>query len=220
VLLHQTVIGEEALAQMEMAGEEPDVVIGCVGGGSNFAGLAFPFLRRVLKEGAVTRFVAVEPKACPSMTKGPYAYDYGDTAKMTPLVKMHTLGHGFVPAGIHAGGLRYHGVAPLLSVLAEAGYVHPRAYTQNPVFAAALIFAKAEGIIAAPETAHAVSAAIDEALECRKRGERKIILFNFSGHGHFDLAAYDAYLSGGLLDYEFPDSEISKALQELPKVPA
>jgi len=218
VLLHQTIVGQEALAQMEMAGEEPDIVIGCVGGGSNYAGLAFPFLRRVFKEGAKTRFISVEASACPSMTKGIYAYDFGDTGKMTPLLKMHTLGHSFVPAGIHAGGLRYHGMAPLMSALAEAGYIEPVAYTQNRAFAAAVQFARSEGIVPAPETAHAVRAAIDEALRCRETGERKVILFNFSGHGHFDLAAYDAYLSGELVDYEYPASEVAKALQELPKV--
>jgi tryptophan synthase beta chain len=193
-------------------------VIGCVGGGSNFSGLAFPFLRRVLTEGAATRFVAVEPRACPSLTKGLYAYDFGDTSKMTPLVKMHTLGHTFVPAGIHAGGLRYHGVAPLLSVLADAGYVEPLAYTQNPVFAAAVQFAQTEGIVPAPETAHAVRAAIDEALRCKESGESRVILFNFSGHGHFDLAAYDSYLAGELLDYEYPESAVASALKELPQV--
>ncbi|MBC7261027.1 MAG: TrpB-like pyridoxal phosphate-dependent enzyme [Chloroflexi bacterium] len=218
VLLHQTVIGQEALLQMEMAGEEPDVVIGCVGGGSNFAGLAFPFLRRVLREGVKTRFIAVEPKACPSITKGVYAYDFGDTAKTTPLIMMHTLGHSFVPAGIHAGGLRYHGMAPLVSALAQAGYIEAVAYHQNAVFEAAVQFARSEGIVPAPETAHAVRAAIDEALRCKESGERKVILFNFSGHGHFDLAAYDAYLSGSLQDYEYPESEVAKALAELPRV--
>ncbi|MBC7233839.1 MAG: TrpB-like pyridoxal phosphate-dependent enzyme [Chloroflexi bacterium] len=217
VLLHQTVIGEEALLQMEMVGEEPDVVIGCVGGGSNFAGLAFPFLRGVLCEGAKTRFVAVEPKACPSITKGVYAYDFGDTAETTPLLKMHTLGHSFVPAGIHAGGLRYHGMAPLVSALAQAGYIEAVAYHQNAVFQAAVQFARSEGIVPAPETAHAVRAAIDEALRCKESGEAKVILFNFSGHGHFDLAAYDAYLSGALQDYEYPESEVAKALAGLPR---
>jgi tryptophan synthase beta chain len=217
VLLHQTVIGEEALLQMEMVGEEPDVVIGCVGGGSNFAGLAFPFVRRVLREGAKTRFVAVEPKACPSITKGVYAYDFGDTAETTPLLKMHTLGHSFVPAGIHAGGLRYHGMAPLVSALVQAGYIEAVAYHQNAVFEAAVQFARSEGVVPAPETAHAVRAAIDEALRCKESGEAKVILFNFSGHGHFDLAAYDAYLSGALQDYEYPESEVAKALAGLPR---
>jgi tryptophan synthase beta chain len=218
VLLHQTIVGQEALLQMEMAGEEPDVVIGCVGGGSNYAGLAFPFLRRVFKEGTKTRFISVEASACPSVTRGIYAYDFGDTAQQTPLLKMHTLGHSFVPPGIHAGGLRYHGMAPLISLLADAGYIEPTAYTQNAAFAAAVQFARSEGILPAPETAHAVRAAIDEALRCKESGEKKVILFNFSGHGHFDLAAYDDYLGGNLVDYEYPQAEIDKALQELPKV--
>jgi len=218
VLLHQTVMGEEALLQMEMAGEEPDVVVGCVGGGSNFAGLAFPFLRRVLKDGARTRFLAVEPKACPSITKGAYAYDYGDTAKMAPIVKMHTLGHSFVPAGIHAGGLRYHGMAPLISALVDAGHIEAISYYQNEVFSAAVQFARCEGVVPAPETAHAIRATIDEALRCKDSGERKVILFNFSGHGHFDLAAYDSYLSGALVDYAYPEAEVRRALEELPEV--
>jgi tryptophan synthase beta chain len=218
VLLHQTIVGEEALAQMEMAGEEPDVVIGCVGGGSNYAGLAFPFLRRVFQDEAQTQFISVEASACPSITKGKYAYDFGDTAKMTPLVKMHTLGHTFVPAGIHAGGLRYHGMAPMISALAHAGYIRPASYMQNTVFEAALLFARSEGIVPAPETAHAVRAAVDEALKCKQSGESKVILFNFSGHGHFDLAAYDAYLSGKLVDYAYPDEEVARALADLPSV--
>jgi tryptophan synthase beta chain len=218
VLLHQTVIGQEAMLQMQMAGEEPDVVIGCVGGGSNFAGLAFPFLGRQLREGGKIRFVAVEPTACPSVTRGLYAYDYGDTAKMAPIVKMYTLGHSFVPAGIHAGGLRYHGMAPLISALAKGGYIEAVAYQQNAVFAAAVQFARSEGTVPAPETAHAVRAAIDEALRCKESGERKVILFNFSGHGHFDMSAYDAYLSGSLVDYEYPRTEIDKALEDLPQV--
>lgn len=218
VLLHQTIVGQEALLQMEMAGEGPDVVIGCVGGGSNYAGLAFPFLKRVLDGETKTRFISVEARACPSMTKGVYAYDYGDTAKRAPVIKMHTVGHSFVPAAIHAGGLRYHGMAPLVSLLAEQGYIEPRAYTQNAVFEAAVQFARSEGIVPAPETAHAVRAAIDEAVKCKETGEAKVILFNFSGHGHFDLAAYDAYFGGELPDYEYPASEVTKALAELPKV--
>ena len=218
VLLHQTVIGQEALEQMELAGEEPDVLIGCVGGGSNFSGLSFPFLRRRLKEGAKTRFLAVEPAACPSLTKGVYAYDYGDTAKIAPVTKMHTLGHSFIPAGIHAGGLRYHGMASLVSALVRDGHIEAVAYPQNPVFAAAVQFARSEGTVPAPESAHAVRAAIDEALRCRESGERKVILFNLSGHGHFDLSAYDSYLSGNLMDYEYPESEVARALSELPKV--
>jgi tryptophan synthase beta chain len=218
VLLHQTIVGEEALLQMEMAGEDPDVVIGCVGGGSNYAGLAFPFLRRVFAKEAKMHFISVEASACPSITKGVYAYDYGDTAKMAPVAKMHTLGHTFVPAAIHAGGLRYHGMAPLISALAQGGYIEPRAYTQNAVFEAALQFARTEGIVPAPETAHAIRAAIDEAVKCKETGEPKVILFNFSGHGHFDLAAYDAYLGGELPDYEYPAAAIDKALAELPQV--
>jgi tryptophan synthase beta chain len=218
VLLHQTVLGEEALLQMEMAGEEPDVVIGCVGGGSNFAGLSFPFLRRVLKEAAKTRFLAVEPRACPSISRGVYAYDYGDTAKMAPVAKMYTLGHTFIPAGIHAGGLRYHGMAPLISALAKAGYIQAVAYHQNEVFAAAVQFARSEGIVPAPETAHAIRAAVDEALRCKESGERKVILFNFSGHGHFDLAAYDAYLAGNLTDAEYSEAELRQSLADLPRV--
>ncbi len=220
VLLHQTVIGEEAIEQMEMAGEYPDVVIGCVGGGSNFAGLAYPFLRERLTNGAKTRFVAVEPTACPTMTKGLYTYDYGDTAKLTPLVKMDTLGHTFVPAGIHAGGLRYHGMAPSLCALHHAGYIEPVAYPQNPVFAAAVQFARAEGILPAPETAHAIRAAIDEALDAKFKGEKRVILFNLSGHGHFDLSAYQAYLAGDLEDFEYPEAKIQAAWSDLPQLDA
>ena len=218
VLMHQTVVGEEALQQMQMAGEEPDVVIGCVGGGSNFAGLAFPFLRQVLAGKSKMRFIAVEPAACPKITKGVYAFDYGDAVGLTPILKMHTLGHSFVPAGIHAGGLRYHGMAPLISLVTKAGYMESVAYTQNPVFAAAVQFARTEGIVPAPETAHAIRAAIDEALRCKETGEKKVILFNFSGHGHFDMAAYDAYLSGGLQDYALSTEAVEAALLELPEV--
>ncbi len=218
VLLHQTVIGEEALKQMDMAGEYPDVVIGCVGGGSNFAGLALPFLRQNLKEGRKTRLVAVEPTAAPSLTKGAYAFDYGDTAKMAPVVKMYTLGHTFIPAGIHAGGLRYHGMAPTLSALYNAGYIEAVAVPQLSTFEAAIQFARAEGIIPAPESAHAIRVAIDEALEAKKKGEKRIILFNLSGHGHFDMSAYQAYLSGQLTNYEHPEEAIREALQHLPPV--
>jgi len=196
VLTHQTVIGEEALKQMELAGEGPDVVIGCVGGGSNFAGLAYPFLRRRLTGDAKTRFLAVEPEACPSLTRGEYAYDFGDTAATTPLMKMYTLGHTFVPAGIHAGGLRYHAMAPSISHLYHLGIIEARAYHQITVFDAAVQFARTEGIIPAPESAHAIRAAIDEALAAREAGERRVILFNLSGHGHFDLGAYDRYFAG------------------------
>lgn len=216
VLLHQTIIGEEARLQMEMAGEYPDVVIGCVGGGSNFAGLAFPFLRDRLQNGAATRFVAVEPTACPSMTRGVYTYDYGDTAHLTPLLKMDTLGHTFVPAGIHAGGLRYHGMAPLVSALHRHGYIEPVAYPQLAVFEAAVLFARTEGFVPAPETAHAVRAAIDEALAAREAGEKRVILFNFSGHGHFDMGAYEQYFAGKLENYEYPAERVREALKDLP----
>jgi len=218
VLLHQTVIGEEALMQMEMAGEYPDVVIGCVGGGSNFAGLAFPFLGMNLREGLKTRILAVEPTASPSITRGKYTFDYGDTAKMAPIVKMHTLGHDFVPAPIHAGGLRYHGMAPLLSALANAGYIQAKAIHQLSTFDAAIQFAHTEGIIVAPETSHAVRVAIDEALDAKEKGEKRVILFNLSGHGFFDLTAYEAYLSGKLTDYEYPQEAIEASMAKLPQV--
>jgi tryptophan synthase beta chain len=218
VLLHQTVIGQEALKQMDMAGEYPDVVIGCVGGGSNFAGLAFPFVGQKLREGRKTRILAVEPEACPSLTRGSYAYDFGDTVGLTPLVKMHTLGHSFVPPSIHAGGLRYHGAAPLLSQLVAESIVEATAYPQNRVFEAAIQFARSEGIVPAPESAHAIRATVDEALRAREAGERKVILFNLSGHGHFDMSAYDAYLAGALQDYAYPAQAIEQALTELPKV--
>jgi len=216
VLLHQTVIGEESLRQMEMADEYPDVVIGCVGGGSNFAGIAFPFLRDRIVNGKETRFVAVESAACPSMTRGVYAYDYGDTAHLAPIAKMDTVGHTFVPAGVHAGGLRYHGMAPLLSALHREGYIDPRAYPQLSTFEAAIQFARTEGIIPAPETSHAIRAAIDEALDAKAKGEKRVILFNFSGHGHFDMGAYDAYLGGQLTNYEHPEDKIEQALCDLP----
>lgn len=218
VLLHQTVIGEEALKQMDMAGEYPDVVIGCVGGGSNFAGIAFPFLRENLKNGQRTRLLAVEPTATPSLTKGVYTFDYGDTAQMAPIVKMHTLGHTFMPPGIHAGGLRYHGMAPTLSALYDAGLVEAVAVKQRATFEAAVQFTKAEGIIPAPESAHAVRAAIDEALDAKARGEKRTILFNLSGHGHFDMTAYEKYLHNGLEDYEYPAEAVAEAMQHLPQV--
>ena len=218
VLLHQSVIGEEALKQMDMANEYPDVVIGCVGGGSNFAGIAYPFLRENLKNGKRTRLVAVEPTATPSLTKGVYAFDYGDTAKMAPIVKMHTLGHGFVPPTIHAGGLRYHGMAPSLSAFCDAGLIDAVAVKQNATFEAAVQFARAEGIVPAPESAHAIRAAIDEALDAKAKGEKRVILFNLSGHGNFDMGAYEAYLGGKLEDYEYPEEAVKAAMQELPKV--
>jgi len=219
VLIHQTIVGEESLRQLEMAGDYPDVVIGCVGGGSNYSGFAFPFLHYNLTEGKKTRFVAVEPTACPTMTKGPYAYDYGDTAGMAPIAKMHTLGHTFVPPRIHSGGLRYHGMAPLVSLLCDNGFIEAVAYHQNTCFEAAMLFARTEGIIPAPETAHAIRATIDEALRCKEAGKSETIVFNFSGHGHFDLAGYDAYLAGKLTDYEYPREKIEKALQDLPEIP-
>jgi len=218
VLLHQSVIGDEAIKQMDMAGEYPDVIIGCVGGGSNFAGIAYPFLRENLTNGADTRFIAVEPTATPSLTRGPYAFDYGDTAKMAPIVKMFTLGHAFVPPPIHAGGLRYHGMAPSLCALYDAGLIEARAVPQLATFEAAMIFARTEGIIPAPETAHAIRTAIDEALDAKEKGEKRTILFNFSGHGHFDLSAYQAYMSGNLEDYAHPEENIQAALAQLPEV--
>ncbi|TAK11205.1 MAG: TrpB-like pyridoxal phosphate-dependent enzyme [Anaerolineae bacterium] len=218
VLLHQSVIGEEALKQMDLAGEYPDVVIGCVGGGSNFAGIAYPFLRQNLREGQRTRLLAVEPSAAPSLTRGIYAFDYGDTARMAPIVKMHTLGHSFVPAPIHAGGLRYHGMAPSLCALYEAGHIEARAVPQIPTFEAAAQFARAEGILPAPESAHAIRAAIDEALEAKEKGEKRVILFNLSGHGHFDLGAYEHFNAGFLENYEYPSEKVQAALADLPKV--
>jgi tryptophan synthase beta chain len=218
VLLHQSIIGEEALKQMDMANEYPDVVIGCVGGGSNFAGIAYPFLRENLKNGKRTRLVGVEPTATPTLTKGMYAFDYGDTAKMAPIVKMYTLGHDFMPPGIHAGGLRYHGMAPSISALVDAGYIDAVAVKQKETFEAAVLFAKAEGIIPAPESAHAIRTAIDEALDAKAKGEKRIILFNLSGHGNFDMAAYESYLSGKLEDYEYPAEAVKESMSKLPQV--
>ncbi|HTP07601.1 MAG TPA: TrpB-like pyridoxal phosphate-dependent enzyme [Anaerolineae bacterium] len=220
VLMHQTVIGEEALKQMEKAGEFPDVVIGCVGGGSNFGGIALPFVRGKLKEDKTTRIVAVEPTAAPSLTKGIYTYDFGDTAQMTPLVKMYTLGSAFIPAPIHAGGLRYHAMAPIICKLYNEGVIEAVAVKQNPVFAAAVQFARTEGIIPAPESSHAIRVAIDEALKAKESGEKKVILFNLSGHGHFDMAGYQMYFAGKLEDYEYPVEEVEKAVAGLPKVAA
>jgi tryptophan synthase beta chain len=219
VLLHQTVIGQEALRQLEQAGDEPDLVIGCVGGGSNFAGIAYPFVRRVLRDGAKTRFLAAEPAACPTLTRGVYRYDFGDTVGMTPLMPMFTLGHDFVPAPVHAGGLRYHGDAPSLCGLVKAGLVEARAYKQNETFDAAVSFARTEGIIPAPEPAHAIKAVLDEAQAAKEAGEERVILFGLCGHGNFDLAAYDAYLSGSLEDPEFSEADMQEALQRLPDVP-
>ncbi|HWE34425.1 MAG TPA: TrpB-like pyridoxal phosphate-dependent enzyme [Solirubrobacteraceae bacterium] len=220
VLLHQTVIGQEALAQMELAGEEPDVVVACVGGGSNFGGLTFPFLRRVIRGQAQTKFLAAEPAACPTLTRGVYAYDFGDTAGLTPLMPMYTLGHGFVPPPVHAGGLRYHGDSPLLCGLVKAGLVEARAYKQNATFEAAVTFARTEGIIPAPAPAHAIRAVIDEANAAREAGEQRVILFGLCGHGNFDLSAYDAYLGGELTDPEFSEDELQSALASLPQAPA
>jgi tryptophan synthase beta chain len=220
VLLHQTVIGHEAVEQMELAGFWPDVVIGCAGGGSNFSGLAFPFLARKLREGRSVHIIACEPAACPSLTRGRYAYDFGDTAHLTPLVKMHTLGSTFIPPGFHAGGLRYHGMAPLVSHLKELELIEARAVHQNPCFEAGVMFARAEGIVPAPEATHAIRVAIDEALRCKVEGSRQTILFNLSGHGHFDMQAYTEYLDGSLLDRNYDEVALSASLDALPQVAA
>lgn len=220
VMMHQTVIGLEALEQMEMAGEYPDVVIGCAGGGSNFAGFAFPFVHKNLTEGKKTKIMAVEPASCPTLTKGKYTFDFGDTAATAPIVKMYTLGHTFIPPGIHAGGLRYHGMAPSVSALVNHGDVVARSARQLETFEAAVLFSKTEGIIPAPESAHAIRAAIDEAIQCRESGQKKVIAFNLSGHGHFDMTAYESYHHGLLEDYEYPDHAVEEAMTHLPKVPA
>jgi tryptophan synthase beta chain len=217
VLMHQSIIGLEVKEQLKKVGDKPNVLIGCCGGGSNFAGLAFPYMPEKLA-GEDIRMIAVEPTSCPTLTKGVYAYDFGDTAQMTPLMLMYTLGHDFIPPGIHAGGLRYHADSPLVSQLHKEGIVEAVAYTQNPVFEAALQFARVEGIIPAPESAHAVKAAIDEALRCKEEGKEEVIVFNLSGHGHFDMAAYDAYLAGDLVDYTYPQEMINESLKKLPKV--
>ncbi len=218
VLLHQTIIGEEAKLQMESVGEYPDVVVGCVGGGSNFAGLAFPYAKDKIKNGKDIDFVAVEPTACPTLTRGPYRYDFGDTGQMTPLLLQYTLGHQFVPPGIHAGGLRYHGVAAQLAHLVHEGVMRAVAYEQNPCFEASLLFAKCEGIIPAPEASHAVKGAIDEALKCKEAGEAKTILFNLSGHGHFDMSAYEQYLEGGLEDFHLDEDALKESLEHIPEI--
>ena len=217
VLLHQTVIGLEAKAQLKKVGDYPDVVIGCCGGGSNFGGISLPFIADKFA-GKKLRAVAVEPTACPSLTKGVYAYDYGDTAQIAPVAKMYTLGHDFIPSGIHAGGLRYHGDAPIISQLVHEKMMEAVAYGQKAIFDAAMLFAQTEGLIIAPETAHAVKAVIDEAQKAKEEGKQRVILFNCSGHGNFDLAAYDNYLSGQLQDYEHPEEAIKEALKKLPKV--
>ncbi|MBF6606271.1 MAG: TrpB-like pyridoxal phosphate-dependent enzyme [Chloroflexi bacterium] len=219
VLLHQTVIGQEAIEQMALAGEEPDIVIGCAGGGSNLAGLTFPFIGRGLRGGPKPRIIAVEPEAAPSLTRGQYRYDFGDTGQMTPLVKMHTLGHDFIPEPIHAGGLRYHGMAPLVSLLKEQGLIEARAVHQRSTFEAGVRFARAEGILPAPEPAHAIRVAIDEALRARDEGRPTTILFNLCGHGHFDLSAYERYLSGSLEDFEYPAERVAEALRALEPLP-
>jgi len=219
VLLHQTIVGLETKLQMEKVGDYPELLIGCVGGGSNFSGFAFPFVRdKLTGERPDLKVVAVEPTACPTLTKGPYRYDFGDTAELTPLLKMFTLGHSFVPPGIHAGGLRYHGDAPLLCLLVDQKVIEARAYHQNAAFESALLFARTEGIVPAPETAHAIKAVVDEARRCKEEGREEVIVFNYSGHGHFDLAAYDAYLGGKLQDFAYPQEEIEKALSTLPEV--
>ncbi len=217
VMLHQTVIGQEAQKQFELADTYPDVIYGCVGGGSNFAGLILPFMKERI-DGKDIRIVAVEPTACPTLTKGTLAYDFGDTAQSTPLMKMHTLGHTFMPAGIHAGGLRYHGMAPIVSKLHDLGLIEAQALPQTAIFEGAVQFARTEGIVPAPEAAHAVRAGIDEAVRCRESGEEKTILIGLSGHGNFDMAAYDEYFAGNLVDYEHPQSEIDEALSRLPTV--
>ena len=218
VLLHQTVVGQEAIRQMELADDYPDVVVGCTGGGSNFAGLSFPFIGRKLRGEQDVRVVAVEPANCPSLTKGKYAYDFGDTGQMTPLVKMHTLGSSFVPPSSHAGGLRYHGMAPLVSQLVDLGQVEPTAYSQTECFEAGVTFAKAEGILPAPEANHAVKGALVEAMRCKEEGESRAILFNLCGHGYFDMQAYMDYSSGKLADHPYDESEVAMALAGLPSV--
>ena len=218
VLLHQTIIGQEAMLQMEMANTWPDVVIGCAGGGSNFAGIAFPFIGHALRGGQKSRIVAVEPAACPTLTRGTYAYDFGDTAGMTPLTKMHTLGSQFTPPGFHAGGLRYHGMAPLVSHCKELGLMEAVAYNQVECFAAGVLFARHEGIVPAPESNHAVKAAIEEALRCKREGKSETILFCLSGHGHFDMASYQKYFAGELSDESYNEDDLNAALAGLPKV--
>ena len=220
VLMHQTVIGQEAIAQFDMADDYPDIVVGCTGGGSNFSGVAFPFIGAQLRGGKKVRAIACEPSACPSLTRGKYAYDFGDTGHLTPLVKMHTLGSTFVPPGFHAGGLRYHGMAPLVSLVQELGLIESRAYTQTKCFEAGVQFARAEGILPAPEANHAVRGAIDEALRCKREGKRQTILFNLCGHGHFDMQAYIDYFAGKLEDSAYDEKELAAAMADLPKVAA
>jgi tryptophan synthase beta chain len=219
VLLHQTVIGEETIKQMEMADAYPDIIVGCVGGGSNFAGQALPWLRdKISGKKPDMRIISVEPESCPKITRGKYAYDFGDVAGLTPLLKMHTLGHSFIPPAIHAGGLRYHGMAPIVSHLNKLGLIEAKAAHQTGIFEAAITFARTEGIISAPETSHAIKIAIDEAVKCRESGEAKTILIAHSGHGHFDLSSYSKYLSGEITDFSYPEEEVRRALEELPKI--
>jgi tryptophan synthase beta chain len=219
VCLHQSVIGQESIAQLELAGEYPDVVVGCVGGGSNFAGLAYPFIRANLREGKETRFIAAEPAACPTLTRGAFRYDFGDTVGLTPLMPMYTLGHDFVPPPVHAGGLRYHGDAPSLSALVKQGVIEARAIQQTAAFDAAVRFARTEGIIPGPEPSHALRVAFDEAEAAKQAGEERVILIGLSGHGHFDMSAYDAYLGGELSDLEFSEDDMEVALERLPEAP-
>ena len=219
VLLHQTVVGQEAIEQMAMANDYPDIVVGCTGGGSNFAGIAFPFLGQQLRGGRKVRIIAVEPAACPSLTRGKYAYDFGDTGHMTPLAKMHTLGSAFMPPGFHAGGLRYHGMAPMVSHIKELGLIEARAYHQTSCFEAGVLFARNEGILPAPEANHAVKGAIDEAIRCKEEGVSRSILFNLCGHGHFDMQAYMDYFGGKLVDNDYDEAELAMALAGLPSVP-
>jgi len=220
VLLHQTVVGQEAMKQLELAGDYPDVIVGCTGGGSNFAGISFPFIGAKLRGGRDVRVLAIEPSNCPSLTKGKYAYDFGDTGHLTPLVKMHTLGSTFVPPGFHAGGLRYHGMAPLISHTHQLGLLKAKAYSQSEIFAAGVQFARAEGIVPAPEANHAVKGAIDEALRCKQEGRAETILFNLCGHGHFDMQAYTDYFAGNLIDQPYDEGELAMALAGLPSVAA
>ncbi len=218
VLLHQTVIGQEVMEQMAMAGEEPDILIACTGGGSNFGGFALPFVGRMLRGEAKYRIIAAEPEAAPSLTRGVYAYDFGDTGHMAPIVKMHTLGSEFIPEPIHAGGLRYHGMAPLVSLLKEQGVIEARSAHQRACFDVGVQFARTEGILPAPESTHAIRVAVDEALAAKEAGEKRVIVFNLSGHGHFDLSAYERYLQGKLEDYEYPADRVAAALADLPAV--
>lgn len=220
VLLHQTIVGQEAKKQMEKAGAYPDIIVGCIGGGSNFAGVLLPFIPDKLKGKKKIQIICVEPQACPSVTKGPYAWDYGDVAGLAPIAKMYTLGHTFVPPPVHAGGLRYHGMAPIICHLNKLGIIETRAEYQIPVFRSAVQFARAEGIVPAPEPAHAIKVVIDEAIKCKESGQKKTILLALSGHGHFDLGAYDEYLTGKLQDYEYPKDKVEEALAKLPQVPA